>query len=218
MEGYMLNLENREICKECGGMCCKKSGCDYWVSDFEDKSYKYLYEKLMEGNISIVSTISFENLPNGNLYANPFLYLRARNQNRPIVDLLSMKTTCSMLGECGCKYGMDKRPGGGVNLIPTEDHRCKPFKNPLVEMRKWESYQKVLSKLVKRISGYSVDERFRMDVKNLFTDVINEKYEGVSQIELKEIASLIPYLVQAFPNEYEQATHECQKPCIYVKK
>lgn len=214
----MVNLENYEICKNCGGMCCKKSGCDYWISDFEDKSYQYLYEKLMEGNISIVSTISFEKLPNGNLFANPFLYLRARNQNRPIIDLLSMKTTCSMLGEFGCKYETDKRPSGGLHLVPRENHNCSPLQNPLVEMGKWESYQKVLSKLVKRISGYSVEERFCMDVKNLFVDVMKKKYEGISPLEIADIATLIPHLMQAFPSEYKQAIQECQKPIIYVKK
>ena len=29
-----MEYENKEICKKCGGFCCKKSGCDYFVSDF----------------------------------------------------------------------------------------------------------------------------------------------------------------------------------------
>ena len=34
--------ENKEICKQCGGYCCKKSGCDYFVSDFESMKLYYL--------------------------------------------------------------------------------------------------------------------------------------------------------------------------------
>ena len=34
--------ENLEICKECGGYCCKKSGCDYFVSDLESMNLEYL--------------------------------------------------------------------------------------------------------------------------------------------------------------------------------
>ena len=31
-------LENKEICAECGGKCCKKCGCDYAPKDFENLS------------------------------------------------------------------------------------------------------------------------------------------------------------------------------------
>ena len=34
--------ENIELCKKCGGYCCKKSGCDYFVSDFENMKLEYL--------------------------------------------------------------------------------------------------------------------------------------------------------------------------------
>ena len=34
----MNNFENKEFCKNCGGYCCVKSGCDYWVDDFDDKA------------------------------------------------------------------------------------------------------------------------------------------------------------------------------------
>lgn len=29
----MEMFENKEICKNCGGKCCIKSGCDYFVND-----------------------------------------------------------------------------------------------------------------------------------------------------------------------------------------
>ena len=34
--------ENLDICRECGGMCCKKCGCDYAVDDFNDKAKELL--------------------------------------------------------------------------------------------------------------------------------------------------------------------------------
>lgn len=67
----MNKNEDLSICKECGGYCCKKSGCDYWVDDLKDKSYK------------------------------------------GILDLLSMKTTCSNLTETGCSFSYEERPSGG---------------------------------------------------------------------------------------------------------
>lgn len=98
----MEKNENLDICRQCGGRCCKKSGCDYSAKDFTDLSFKSLCEILSEGKISIVAFIKFKILHNGKNIADPFLYLRARNENRDIVDLVSMKTRCSQLGDDGC--------------------------------------------------------------------------------------------------------------------
>ena len=87
----MERVENREICSKCGGKCCKKSGCDYSTKDFDDLSVNAIYQKLEEGNISIVAFLNFNRLPNGRLACSPFLYLRARNTDRGVVDLLSFK-------------------------------------------------------------------------------------------------------------------------------
>lgn len=103
--------ENKELCLSCG-ICCKKCGCDYAPSDFDDLCINSLYEKLIEENILIVSCFNFETLKNGKVIATPFLYLRARNVNRCIVDLFSLKRTCSMLTDKGCFYAIEQRPKG----------------------------------------------------------------------------------------------------------
>ena len=131
----MEKYENKDYCRNCGGYCCKKSGCDYWVDDFNDKSLKGLLEVLSSGNISIVSLLKFQKLKNEKIVAVPFLCLRARNTDRDIVDLLSIKTTCSMLTENGCSYFLEDRPSGGVNLIPGKSRfECRPAKNPFDEV------------------------------------------------------------------------------------
>ena len=89
-------FENKDICSKCKGVCCKKSGCDYSASDFEHLNTNFLYEKLKEGKISIVSYQDFKQIK-GKITSTSFLYLRARNKNRDIVDLLSLKTTCLLL-------------------------------------------------------------------------------------------------------------------------
>ena len=40
-----VKYENKEICKESGGKCCKKCGCDYLPKDFEDLSMNGLLER-----------------------------------------------------------------------------------------------------------------------------------------------------------------------------
>lgn len=63
-------MEDKKICATCGGKCCKKSGCDYAASDFNNLDVNFLYEILMEGKISIVSTIYLEKLANGKCHPN----------------------------------------------------------------------------------------------------------------------------------------------------
>ena len=205
-----VQYENKEICSKCG-ICCKKSGCDYLPKDFEEMGYKYLEEKLKEGNISIVCTCSFRVLHNGKKYVEPFLYMRARNINRPVIDLLSMKTTCKMLKEDGCSYELGDRPSLGVNLMPKEDMKCYPLEDPLKLIKQWEPYQRVLSKLVKRISGLSVDGRLRSDIENLFYDVMSKNFEGVSLIELEDIKKMLPLLIEVYPCEYTNAKERLKK-------
>ena len=129
-----MEYENKELCSSCKGMCCKKSGCDYFVSDFERITKDEILKALLPGKISIVSAFK-KSVINGKVILTPFLYLRARNKDRDIVDLFSMKKTCSMLTDTGCSYSLEDRPGGGVNLIPKKNG-CKPLKDPIEEMRK----------------------------------------------------------------------------------
>lgn len=201
----MEKFENKDLCKACGGKCCKKSGCDYASTDFNNLGINSLYEILVEGRISIVAGIVFEILPNGKLFATPILSLRARNIERPIVDLLSMKKTCSQLTENGCSYSYEERPAGGKNLIPAPNQKCYPNISQLEILKTWESYQRVLGKLVKRITGNTVDEQFRIDVENLFIDISNKNFDGVNELERMDIESLLPHLIEAFPQEYENA-------------
>lgn len=211
-----MEYENKDICKSCGGVCCKKSGCDYYTSDFASLSYKDILKTLEGGNISIVSTFMFKRLENNQLVMTPLLYLRARNINRDVVDLLSFKTTCSMLTDTGCSYDLDNRPSGGVNLIPKENKLCSPENDPALMMEEWLKYQKVLERCVKRISGCSVDQKLRMDAVCFFKDIIDENFDGISPIEIKDVKGLTPLLAEVYPNEFKNALSN--SPCLVKRK
>lgn len=198
----MEKIENRDICAKCGGLCCKKCGCDYFVSDFENMKLDYLIEILKTGRVSVVSFIEFERLPNGKLVCNPTLYLRARNVNRNEVDLLSFKTTCASLEENGCHFDINNRPSGGSTLIPCEDGPCYNKGDRLEELLKWIPYQKVLGKLVKRITGMSVQAKFKEDVENLFYDVFTKNFDGVMDVELLDVQGMLPMLKEIYKDEY----------------
>lgn len=199
-----MNYENKELCKKCGGMCCKKSGCDYFTSDFSVINKNSIIKALESGNISIVSTLDFDTLNNGTKVAIPFLYLRARNKDRDIVDLFSMKKQCSMLKEDGCFYSLEDRPGGGANLIP-DSEMCKPLLDPVEEMLKWKPYQNLLAKLVKRFTGKSVDVVLRENVEETLYEILTEQFYGVSKIEIADIIGCINELAECLKEECDRA-------------
>ena len=197
-----LEFENSELCRKCGGYCCKKSGCDYFVDDFSDLSYKGILNILSTGNVSVVAMLRFSELKNGRLACMPLLYLRARNKDRDIIDLVSIKRKCSMLREDGCSYDIKDRPSGGVNLVPMGD-KLKCFYNGdlLSEVLKWEDYQKSLSRVVKRYTGLSVDAKIREDVRNLFSDILNGELEKCATEEKVDVLGMTEQLLRAFPEE-----------------
>lgn len=207
------NYENKDVCKKCGGYCCKKCGCDYFVSDFENFKLEYLDNILATGKVSIVATLSFKNLPNGKLAVTPILSLRSRNIERGIIDLLSLKKTCASLTDTGCIYSADERPSGGLHLIPNEKdyHHCHSDVDKTEELYKWLPYQKVLAKLVKKYTGLSVMAKLKEDVINLFSAIMIKGYQNIAYEELVDINDMLPLLEHAFPNELEEAFNLCRR-------
>ena len=200
-------LENKEYCTACVGYCCKKCGCDYYPEDFKDLSFNGLTKILSEGNISIVAALDFQRMPKGNLVYTPLLYLRARNIDRDIVDLVSIKKTCSMLREDGCSYDFKNRPSAGANLIPaTSRFECHPKIAPTEYLRSWESYQKVLTRFVKRYCGMSLEYKLKEDIENLFYECLSGVLDTVPIEEKYDVEyNFLPNLLETSPLEYEKA-------------
>ena len=200
-----IKYEDREICKKCGGYCCKKCGCDYFISDFESMKIDYLEQILLTGEVSIVATLYFNRLNNNKIICIPTLYLRARNNNRDVIDLLSFKTKCAQLTDFGCSYDINKRPSGGVTLIPSADGFCYSKVDRREELKKLKPYQKILERLVKRHTQMSVTEKLKKDVETLVYNLLTENYQDSFEEEIEEISKLIPLLEECFPNECKKA-------------
>lgn len=213
----MEKLENKNICAECGGYCCKKCGCDYFVSDIESFKIDALEELLKTGHVSIVAALDFKHLPNGKLTVNHLLYLRERNIGRDVIDLFSLKRTCASLTEQGCPYTLDKRPSGGATLIPKENMECFSSVDRLEEINKWLPYQKVLERLVKRHTGLSVQAKLKEDAEKLFNEIYNQEYEYVAEAERYDIKKNILELIKVFPEEAKKAEANYQKKLIPFK-
>lgn len=204
-------LEDKNLCKACGGRCCKKSGCDYSTSDFESIKREVILGALETGEVSVVATFDFKRRSNGRLVSIPFLYLRARNKERDVIDLLSIKTGCSMLTDEGCIYNFQNRPTGGVNLVPMANGKCYPDKSPLEIVETWRPYQKLLGQMVKRFSGYSVDQKIRLDFMQLLEEVDNGKLDEVDELEKEDMQGFLPLLVMAYPEVLDQYIQKSTK-------
>lgn len=202
--------ENTEVCKNCGGRCCKKSGCDYWPSDLPDRTYKGILKFLENGKVSIVAMMNFKRI-NGKLCNFPFLYLRGRNTGRDVVDLLSMKTPCSNLTEHGCSYTYEERPSGGKNLTPSKDGLCYPKEDNLQKVLEWSPYQKQLEKIVKRYTGLSIDNKIKEDVVTLLTDIKEENFKNVSELEIIDVKRMLPMLIECYKEQAEQVLNNSNK-------
>lgn len=217
-----IKNENIDMCRQCGGICCLKSGCDYSADDFKDCSYEGLLNELSKGDKSIVCFFDFKTDSYGKYFYEPFLYIRARNTNRDIIDLISMKTKCSLLGDNGCKHDYVNRPEGGRNLTPRKDKDspCIPIKNPLDIVMSWKPYQKVLKRIIVEYTKMDLKKKISQDVENLFLDILKENYQDVSIIEKHDLKKFVVLLAQTFPRELHNANvrYEKEKPIILLRK
>ena len=161
LKEYSPKLLQPETCKKCGGRCCKQSGCECHPIDF-DYDQEKMYKALTTGNYSISLlttdwgafkqtsygvTLNRERIIQCINYA---LYIRMRNKDRPIVDLIHMREIegpCSMLKEDGCSVSFEERPLFGKLLHTVEEHGISICKSPLSRdflYESWKDYQEIL--------------------------------------------------------------------------
>lgn len=82
---------------------------------------------------------------------------------------------------------------------------CYPESDLEEIMKDWISYQKVLARIVKRLTGKSVDEQFKLDVENFLYDLLANNVTGVAEEELLDAEETAYFLCKAYPNEYLNA-------------
>ena len=216
----MEKNENLDICRACGGRCCKKSGCDYSSKDIKDLSLSGLCNLLEQGKVSITSVFVTDILPNNKKYTYPLLLLRARNTNRDVIDLFSLKTRCAQLTETGCIYSYEDRPTGAKNLIPKANRKCYSTVDPMELARSWMPYQKLLGRLVRKYTGLSVEDKIREDVEKFYDDIFNENFEYVSEQEIIDVRAFAIDLALMYKDEYNRALarSKSKEIAVLVKK
>jgi hypothetical protein len=130
-------------CAECKGKCCKRMGCEFSPSDFDEITFECLDSKISGGNISIdwwdgdvEHGCTYDRIP----------YLRMRNKNSPIVDP-AWNGECILLTDSGCPLLFEDRPLGARALKPEEDG-CKTFYTKEDCVRDWRPFVHLLEELI----------------------------------------------------------------------
>lgn len=176
MEKYI----DYEMCKKCGGVCCKQNGCVYAPSDFESMKYSYLKNIINQGKISI----SGQPVPFLDSAWTFIPYLRARNFGAPIVDLFSKGGPCINLTDVGCTLSENTRPAFGLLVEPTQiGGPCEKRENNLAE--DWLYYSDVLSQLIKYYTHNELIDELIKEIE-IVMDIIRPKLNNKEQLSTME--------------------------------
>lgn len=158
-------FENKKLCMECKGKCCQRHACDCSPEDF-DSDIRLMRKAIESGKYSIDFTRStpdaFILAPNGLLTLNikhilatqdEALYIRARNKDRPVVDILhaeKIEGPCIMWSlEKGCELEYEQRPKYGRTVIPCSfmPGDCMNIYPKQALIQEWKPYTEELFEL-----------------------------------------------------------------------
>mgnify|MGYP001863978402 CR=1 FL=1 len=183
-------LFESDLCRKCGGKCCKRNGCAYAIEDFAEITKKGIMQKL-EHEASIRATFEISNYG-----ATPVLFLESRGKGKGPVNLFSLPTSCALLTDQGCLYKIEDRPTGGILLLPKEDEKhelcCEIDEHAqAILLKGWLKYQKLLNKLVKYYTGNTVDKQLSLDILAVI-QVIGKKLESNLSLTEQEKTCIEP--------------------------
>jgi hypothetical protein len=171
------------MCKKCGGACCKECGCVYKPSDLKKMSFTYLKEQLNKGKISISGQVA----PITKNTWTYLPYLRARNIDSNIVDLIPTGKPCINLTNTGCILAEEERPAFGLSIKPTIiGGPCRNNSQDGFEL--WLEHSKVLEKL---INYYTNKDMFNIIINELSKKIITIKYKQKNNIKLNSMEYMV---------------------------
>lgn len=205
-----------KLCEECKGACCKVAGCIFDQDQFRENGniikLDHLIEKLEEGRISISGQ------PVTGFFGDSWtfiLYLKARDENADIVDILGNGGPCSQLTSNGCKFSIEKRPIYGKTVKPTKiGGPCEQTAdNPSDRysfIYNWLLYYDVLSSAVEYYTGVETEkyclERLKEDAKKINEKIKNNKklntMECVKNQWYSDIVNDKPYVSPKFTQDW----------------
>lgn len=136
----MYSYENLDICKDCGGKCCRAGSCLYAPEDFPRLNLDilldlYQHKKIMFAYVDELLGVGEKGW-----------IIRPPMENCPgIAGSILNQGVCSLLTPTGCEFDYYHKPKGGKCLIPEESHNCRiNLYGAFSAIRDWLPWQDLL--------------------------------------------------------------------------
>lgn len=180
------------ICKHCGGLCCKKSGCGLFPEDIGHcVRYSKILKKLSTGKYSLI--LSFYTDEDNNIFYQ--LRMRTRNVGRDVIDFFSPTTACVFWKpDRGCSLTDSTRPYEGLHLVPSITYNCKYDFTSEIAFNAWAPVQDEMKKAFRHISenGATVADYLLVQ----YNQNIKEMRENKTEKNKRYISTVESYLKQ----------------------
>jgi len=135
---------NTEICKKCGGKCCKATGCHISPFDLKEISVEFIINLIDE--TGCISIDWWDGNPITNEHTNEKAYfLRIKNQDSFTVDP-TFGGICSILTDIGCPLSFEYRPRGARDLVPSEGE-CQVLYSKQECAIDWYAYHDIMEEV-----------------------------------------------------------------------
>lgn len=146
------HLQNKELCAECGGRCCKNAPCHYSPNDFKDLTFEGLKRVIDQKGYIAIMKIGMYEYDYYKEFCDQYYYYILRikrhgDSNAFKIEKNSKPTLCCLWTKKGCKLNFNQRPLGAKKLVPKENLRCEQLYSLEQCMREWKPYTKTLRAL-----------------------------------------------------------------------
>ena len=164
---FNCKIEDKSICRACGGKCCQTTACEASPCDFDCDRNKMI-AALESGNYSIdlifdkqrkvfktignTFTLNLDFLINSH---ESTLFMRPRNQGKLIVDVIHIvqkNNPCIFWNKyAGCRLPYEERPRYGRGIIPIAPGVCENiYDTRTMLLKEWHEYNEFLFQMLKK--------------------------------------------------------------------
>lgn len=165
METFCGPIGNNSVCKICQGECCKRFACDNSPLDFDNntdkmekalESGKYSIDFARKSPYSFVKRDGHLSLDLNHIIntVDEALYIRPRNVNRPLFDIIHSEGNegpCIFWSlEKGCDLKYKDRPMFGRLIYPIVPHFCINLYDKQILLDVWKPFTPFLYEMAKK--------------------------------------------------------------------
>lgn len=161
-----VNNENKNICSECGGCCCKSYAGAYHPADFRHEITEEFLESLFDP-VTKISPVSIDWYENFEEYGRKGFYIRPRHVGGDEVDP-SYGAPCALLTPTGCSLDWEHRPWQCRALKPEKNHACGGHDGKRLAAEAWDQYHDILEKIYNKYNKDTFTGK-KPDIMNLLS-------------------------------------------------